>query len=699
MTVPIPFAAQAYQLSAVQFAAQRCVNLYPEIGPPGSKTPIMLQSTPGLTTYATVGEGPIRGLIKMQEFVFVVSGDRLYRIDVNGAQRELGSLPGRSIVKLATNGEQILLLTGTSTEDGWIATTDDLTRITDEDFLGGSDVDFIDGYFILSRPESNEFYISALYNGLEYDPLDFARAEGAPDNIVGLVVDHREIWLIGEKTTEVWYNAGNADFPFERASGTFIERGTAARDSISQIDNTIMWVGDDRIVYRADGYSPVRVSTHAIEQRLNEVIGASDLISFGYSQDGHAHYVLKKPEEWTFVYDVATQLWHERCSCDRDFYKVSTYVAAFDRLLVGDDTEGIIYFFDQDRPGTEDAGTVVSRMASPPLFANEEEAVLNALVVDLERGEGRDDAFFQTADPDLATLEDGSRAKSALGKSVTTVTIPDFKVPEGLDPSVTTMVAGIIYQWPTVSPADVDSVTFKGDGFTDLGIKAQEVDTTANVVEVYALDNPTGQGDVTLTFTNSNATVAYLIVALVTDVELGSVDFDVLSQSASSTNAISGSLNVPTKPGLILNFFGAAKDGLAVATGAGHVAELVLEETTDGQVAALGIVRTRDVQSYTFGWQKQTAGNYNRLNQVGGTFAAAGIPTRPPQIMLRYSDDAGKTWSSEKWRSMGKVGEYKKRARWNRMGRFRQRVLELSISDPIPRYIMGAYAKIERGGL
>ena len=467
MTTPIPFATQAYQLdSAVQFAAQRCVNLFPEVGAPGSKVPLALLGTPGLTTYANVGTGPIRGLIKMQDFVFVASGGEFYRLAVNGDTELLGEIPGRGVVKMATNGDQILVLAGTSTNDGFIATTTSLDPITDIDFLGASDVDFIDGYFVLSKPDSNEWYISALYDGFTYDPLDFARAEGAPDNIVGLVVDHREIWLMCEETIEVWYNAGNVDFPFERASGTFIERGLAARDSIANLDNSLFWVGDDGIVYRANGYAPQRISTHAIEEQIVASIGKTDLIAFGYSQKGHAQYVLKKPNDWTFVYDVATGLWHERCSCDRGDYKVSTFVQAFDRLLVGDDELNNIYFFDLSRAGREDDGVVVSRMAAPPLFANEERVSLNSLVVDFERGVGL----------------------------------------------------------------------------------------------------TTGQGS-------------------------------------------------------------------------------------------------------------------------------------DPVVMLRYSDDAGLTWSNEKWRSLGKIGEYRRRARWNRLGQFRQRVLELSISDPVDRVVMGAYGKFERGDL
>lgn len=471
-TIPIPFAAQAYQLNSVQFAAQRCINLRLEQGPPGAKVPVALVGIPSLTTYAEVGDGPIRGMIELDSFVIVVSGLNVNRLSFNGDTLFLGQITGTQPVKMASNGTQVIILAGTGPNDGYIATTTDLTQITDEDFLGGSDVDFIDGYFVLSVAGSNEFYISEQYDGFNYDPLNFARAEGAPDNIVGLIVDHREIWFYGEQTTEVWYNSGDPDFPFERASGTFLQRGTAARDSLVRLDNTLFSVGDDGIVYQAQGYNPVRISTDAIEQRIAESVSAGDLIAFGYSLEGHAQYVLKKPNQWTLVYDAATQLWHERQSAGRDDYKVSTFVLAFDRLLVGDDQSGKIYFLDTARFGQEDnssdssVDTVVSIMAAPPLWANAQIATLNSLVVDFEHGVG---------------------------------------------------------------------IT-------------------------------TGQGS-------------------------------------------------------------------------------------------------------------------------------------DPEVMLRYSDDGGHTWSSEKWRKLGKKGEYMTRSRWNRLGSFRQRVLEISISDPVQRTIMGAYAEVEGGRL
>lgn len=73
-------------------------------------------------------------------------------------------------------------------------------------------------------------------------------------------------------------------------------------------------------------------------------------------------------------------------------------------------------------------------------------------------------------------------------------------------------------------------------------------------------------------------------------------------------------------------------------------------------------------------------------------------PGDDPQIMLRYSQDGGYTWSEQQlWRSMGEIGQYLKRLRWLRMGQARQWVFEIVITDPVPRVIIAAHATIEQG--
>jgi hypothetical protein len=64
-----------------------------------------------------------------------------------------------------------------------------------------------------------------------------------------------------------------------------------------------------------------------------------------------------------------------------------------------------------------------------------------------------------------------------------------------------------------------------------------------------------------------------------------------------------------------------------------------------------------------------------------------------PEVMLRWSDDGGHTWSNEHWASMGRIGQYGRRVFWRRLGmtmKLRDRVYEVSGTDPVKIAIVGA---------
>lgn len=75
------------------------------------------------------------------------------------------------------------------------------------------------------------------------------------------------------------------------------------------------------------------------------------------------------------------------------------------------------------------------------------------------------------------------------------------------------------------------------------------------------------------------------------------------------------------------------------------------------------------------------------------TWTDSGSPGSNPEIMLRLSNDGGRTWITEQIRTIGKLGEYWHRVRWNRLGCARRRVFEVSVSDPIPWRLVGAYVE------
>ena len=328
------------------------VNMFPEVVPEGGKQPAFLQRAPGLGLRITVGTGPIRGLWEHGFYLYVVSGDTFYRVSSSYVVTVVGMVAGTGPVSMADNGTQIMIAADPT---GYIynTATDVFAQITDPDFPGASVVDYLDGYFVFIEPNSQRIWVTALLDGTSVDPLDFVSAEGDPDDVISMIVDHREVWLFGRNSTEVWYNAGLSDFPLVRIQGAFNELGCAARYSTAKMNNQVYWLGKDPrgqgIVYVANGYQGQRVSTHAVEWQIQQYGTLSDAIGFTYQQDGHSFYVLVFPSvNKTWVYDASTGAWHERAGWNNQWtrYRAQAQVFYNNENLVGDYENGNVYALD-----------------------------------------------------------------------------------------------------------------------------------------------------------------------------------------------------------------------------------------------------------------------------------------------------------------------------------------------------------------
>ena len=315
-----PILGASYVARSINAADNRMVNLFPEMTPDNGQTAAFLNRAPGLEYLQSVGEGPIRALWAHQtngSDFYVVSGNEVYKMSIlTGDPVLLGTVSGTGPVSIADNGTQLFFACN---PDSYIynEVTNVFQQITDPDFPGAVTVGYLDGYFVFNEPDSQRVWVTSLLDGLSVDPLDFASAEGSPDGLVALIVDHREAWLFGTDSVEVWYDAGLPDFPLTRIQGAFNEIGCVAAFSVAKLDNGLFWLGTDArgqgIVYRANGYTGQRVSTHAIEYAIAQYSDISDAIAYTYQQEGHAFYVLTFPTgNATWVYDVATQAWHER---------------------------------------------------------------------------------------------------------------------------------------------------------------------------------------------------------------------------------------------------------------------------------------------------------------------------------------------------------------------------------------------------
>ena len=226
---------------------------------------------------------------------------------------------------------------------------------TDGAFTGASSVDIVDNYFVYNRPHTQQWASSDVLSPITYG-LAFASKFTGPDDLVSLIVDHGQIYLLGEKTSEVWADTGTFPFPFQRIPGASSQHGIAAEFSMARFGNSFAYVSrNDRgqaVIVQMNGYFPQRISTHAVENTLvNQNI--SDAVAYTYQLEGHECYVVSFPSlNLTWVFDGATQMWHKWLYCDNqnNFQRHRSNCSAFfqGQVLVGDWENGQIYRLDPE---------------------------------------------------------------------------------------------------------------------------------------------------------------------------------------------------------------------------------------------------------------------------------------------------------------------------------------------------------------
>jgi outer membrane protein assembly factor BamB len=191
---------------------------------------------------------------------------------------------------------------------------------------------------------------------------------------VGPVSVNQNVYLFGDYSTEVFYNSGDADAPFQRIQGAVVGVGCSAAHSIARIQNAVYWLGGDDtgtgIIYRMQGYQAERISTPAIEAVIRGV-ATTDLANaraWTYQQGGHVFYCLNIPTvDSTWVYDASTQMWHERQYLDlwsMKRHRADCHALAYGQNVVGDWETGAIYALDPDT--YTDNGTSIARIRRAP---------------------------------------------------------------------------------------------------------------------------------------------------------------------------------------------------------------------------------------------------------------------------------------------------------------------------------------------
>jgi hypothetical protein len=445
---------------------QICINFYPEVNKQDPKEVLALLGTPGLVQVAAAPGGgapaftntstqwavpspitnlPVRGMLEIpgESTALVAVGKTLYLMTAGPAtQFSFPTLTLTSVGTLQTNAGPVVMaanngvgygVTGTvvgtvAIVDGtygyWYNTlTKSLVQITDPNFLTADRVVCIDGWFVFNQPGSQAFY-SPIGPYSQTFGSYYALKDGAPDNLVTIFANKEMLWLLGEQTTEVWYNAGGQYFPFQRLVGTLMQSGCKAKHSVARFtsggQDGVAWFGrserGENVIIRTQGFNTDVVSTPAFSTEVAKYPVTSDAIAYTYQEDTHEFYVLTFPTaDVTWVYDAQSNLLHKRLSYD-------PYAQAFHRhrsncflnfagmRLVGDYQCGAIYQLTRD--AYTDAGwPLLAKRRSPHVWDKgpRQRVFMASLQVDFITGQGNQSGLGVNPQAGLAISRNGGR--------------------------------------------------------------------------------------------------------------------------------------------------------------------------------------------------------------------------------------------------------------------------------------------------
>ena len=366
----IPLGQSAYNRDAIGLPENELINLYIEDDGSGSDadaTAKLHLQRPGLVHYANTA-GATRAMYQMDGvqggLTFVAAGSELQSITAT-ATTTIAAIAndGKSAafaaafdkLALASGGLLYFLNAGVLTNIAIPdANTDPVSRCA-------IDVTSIANYIIVACPDGRWFFIPPGVYDLTTgtNALNFYTAESAADGLVACHTLNDELYLFGTATVEVWQATGSGTDPFQRAPGRNFSRGCLSAESVQIVDNTLFWVGDNNVVYRAAAV-PQRVSTFSIEEHIQKRSG--DVSAFTYSIDAHEFYCLKIPGRGTFSYDAATKGWSRLKSYGAVEFTPAYSVFTNDGWLVGDTVSGTV--LRMDRTAATDNGQPIERVTT-----------------------------------------------------------------------------------------------------------------------------------------------------------------------------------------------------------------------------------------------------------------------------------------------------------------------------------------------
>jgi hypothetical protein len=385
--------------------AGQCINMHPVVNTGDSKNTITLSNTGGLQRWALLKVAEVRGLFRYLNTLYAVAGDSLYSITMSTATATLlgtiNSSTGRVWMEYNANG-QLGISDGERlyVYDGSITSVDDAGAFY-----------YVDNYGFFNEPNSGRIWNTNLNNFKIVTGTDFVTEEGAIDNILTIIADHREIWALGEYTIGIYKTSGDPDAVIQRIDGSFQEIGINAPSSAAKQENVIFWLDNTLQVRMAEAYHTSVISTPAISWQIANLSTTDDAVGFTYVQDGHTFYVLTFPTgNLTLVYDLGESLklgkplWHTRQSYNTEQanrWRGNCALTHNNAVYIGDYNNGYIYKLDRDTY-TDNETTIKRIFTTQRIYDpnDRNELFHHELEIEVESGIGLDGSG-QGTDPEI----------------------------------------------------------------------------------------------------------------------------------------------------------------------------------------------------------------------------------------------------------------------------------------------------------
>jgi len=396
-TIPL-FGTGIRSISDIVTRQQR-VNCIYDLRKDQDRSAVVVLSTPGARIWSTLTATPIRGWHVVSSTLYVCAGENLFAVLSDGSYTQVATgIQGSGPVAMADNSLQIIFATGNL---GYVYTlsTSTLTQITDVFYpTGATSVVFINGRFIVNKPNTREFYVSALLDGLVWTYLGTAAIFGTKENTSDLLVSvgnlNGTLILWGAQSTEFWQTIDDLSLPFSRINGATQGWGLVAPLSAVELGNTQYFLAsapDGGIsVVRLNGYAVEPISDSDMSTIFGSLGVVSDAVAFAYSVYGHPIYQITFPsEDVSYAYDTQTGVWHiaQTGPAEQARHFAKSGITFSSKNLVSRDGSGTIYVLDKDE--LTDFGTSIKRQIVTRHVRNQgNEISVGELFLDFETGVG-----------------------------------------------------------------------------------------------------------------------------------------------------------------------------------------------------------------------------------------------------------------------------------------------------------------------